>query len=490
MIGLHQTNPLSLFIGGALRPATSREMFETHSPFSGELIATVQVASSADVDAAVAAAAKGQREWAALSGAARGRVLARAAAMIRNSRDEIARLESLDGGKPIQETPEADVDSAADCLEYFASLAPTIGGEMQDLGGPWFYTRREPLGVVGGIGAWNYPFQIACWKAAPALAAGNAMVFKPAEQTPLSVYILAKALTEAGVPPGVFNIVQGDARVGRMMTAHPGIAKISFTGEVNTGKAVMADSAATLKTVTLELGGKSPLLVFEDADLDDAVSAAILANFYTQGQICTNGTRVFVHRAILDAFLSRLLPRAEAIRLGDPLDPETQMGPLISPEHHASVLAHIARAKADGATLLTGGGPPDDPALAGKPFVRPTVFLTEDDGLALCRDEIFGPVMTVLPFDDEDEVLGRANSLPVGLAGGVMTRDIDRAHRVAARLEAGVVWINTYNITPVEMPFGGIKQSGLGRENGRAALEHVTRIKSVYVEPGHVEAPY
>ncbi|MQX36658.1 betaine-aldehyde dehydrogenase [Roseospira navarrensis] len=487
-------DPRPLVIGGALRDATSGETFETLEPFSGAVIARVQVASAADVDAAVAAAAEGQRAWAALSGAARGAVLARAADLIRARRDEIARLESLDGGKPIQETPDADVDSGADCLAYFAALAPTIGGESQDLGGlgggPWFYTRREPLGVVGGIGAWNYPFQIACWKTAPALAAGNAMIFKPAEQTPLSAYILAEVLAEAGVPPGVFNIVQGDARVGRMLTAHPGIAKISFTGEVNTGKAVMADSAATLKTLTLELGGKSPLLVFEDADLDDAVSAAILANFYTQGQICTNGTRVFVHRDVLDAFLSRLLPRAEAIRLGNPLDPETQMGPLISPDHHASVLAHIDRAVADGATLLTGGGPPTDPALAGKPFVRPTVFLAHDDALPLCREEIFGPVMTVLPFAAEDEALARANALPVGLAGGVMTRDLTRAHRVAARLEAGVVWINTYNVTPIEMPFGGVKQSGLGRENGRAALEHVTRIKSVYVEPGPVEAPY
>ncbi|MBB4286512.1 betaine-aldehyde dehydrogenase [Roseospira goensis] len=487
-------DPRPLFVGGAPRPATSGTTFETRSPFSGDVIATVQTASAADVDAAVAAARDAQRAWAALGGAARGRVLARAADLIRARRDEIARLESLDGGKPIQETPEADVDSGADCLEYFAALAPTIGGETQTLSGdgagPWFYTRREPLGVVGGIGAWNYPFQIACWKTAPALAAGNAMVFKPAEQTPLSATILAEVLHEAGAPPGLFNLVQGDAAVGRMLTAHPGIAKISFTGEINTGKAVMADSAATLKVLTLELGGKSPLLVFDDADVDDAVSAAILGNFYTQGQICTNCTRVFVQRGILDAVLARLLPRAEAIRLGDPLDPATQMGPLISPEHHRSVLAHIDRARADGARLLTGGGAPDDPALAGKPFVRPTVFLAEDDALPLCRDEIFGPVMTVLPFDTEDEAVTRANSLPVGLAGGVMTRDLTRAHRVAARLEAGVVWINTYNITPIEMPFGGVKQSGLGRENGRAALEHVTRVKSVYVEPGPLEAPY
>ena len=482
--------PRMLYIGGEYRPATGGAVFETVNPFTNQPIATVQEASKADVDTAVVAAESGFAVWSAMSGTERGRVLARAAALIRARRDEIARLESLDGGKPLSETPEADVDSGADSLEFFAGIAPTIGGEHRDLGGPWFYTRREPLGVVAGIGAWNYPFQIACWKAAPALAAGNAMVFKPAELTPLSAYVLAEILTEAGLPAGVFNVVQGAAEVGRMLTAHPGIAKVSFTGEVETGRAVMADSAATLKHVTLELGGKSPLIVFPDADLGDAVSAAMLANFYTQGQICTNGTRVFVHDDIRAAFLARLIERTRRLRLGDPLDPATQVGPLISAEHRDKVLGYIETGKREGAEAVIGGGAPDDPALAAGNFVLPTVFDRCTDAMTICREEIFGPVMSVLTFTGEDEVLTRANALPFGLAAGVMTRDMNRAHRMAARLQAGVVWINTYNITPVEMPFGGSKQSGMGRENGPAAIEHVTRVKSVYVEPGHVETPY
>jgi len=478
------------YIGGDYVPATGAGVFATLSPFTNRPIAEVQAATADDVDAAVAAAEAGFAVWSAMSGAARGRVLARAAALIRARRAEIAHLESLDGGKPLSETPEADVDSGADCLDFFAGAAPTVVGESCDLGGPWFYTRREPLGVVAGIGAWNYPFQIACWKAAPALAAGNAMLFKPAELTPLSAPLLAEIFTEAGLPPGVFNVVHGDAAVGRMLTAHPGIAKVSFTGEVGTGRAVMADAAATLKRVTLELGGKSPLLVFADADLDDAVSAAMLGNFYTQGQVCTNCTRVFVHRDVHEAFLDRLLDRTRRLVLGDPLNPATQVGPLISPEHRDKVLSYIAAGTAEGARLRIGGGAPDDPVLAAGNFVLPTVFDGCTDAMTICREEIFGPVMSVLSFDEEDEAVRRANALPFGLAAGVMTRDMARAHRVAARLAAGVVWINTYNVTPVEMPFGGSKLSGMGRENGRAAIAEVTQIKSVYVEPGHLESPY
>ena len=484
------TDTRMLYIGGGYRPAAGDGVFETLNPYTNTPIATVQSASQPDIDAAVEAAREGFAVWSAWSGAERGRVLARAAALIRERRDEIARLESLDGGKPLSETPEADVDSGADCLEYFAGVAPTITGQRQDLGGPWFYTIREPLGVVAGIGAWNYPFQIACWKAAPALAAGNAMIFKPAELTPLSACLLAEILTEAGLPAGVFNVVQGAGDVGRMLTAHPGIAKVSFTGEVETGRAVMADSAATLKHVTLELGGKSPLLVFDDADLDDAVSAAMLGNFYTQGQICTNCTRVFVHRHIHDAFMEKLIARTRRLVIGDPLDPATQVGPLISAEHLDKVMRYIEAGRREGAVAVIGGEAPTDAALADGNFVLPTVFDECTDAMTICREEIFGPVMSVLTFTDEDEVLTRANALAVGLAAGVMTRDPDRAHRVAARLQAGVVWINTYNVTPVEMPFGGSKQSGLGRENGRAAIEHVTQVKSVYVETEPVECPY
>jgi betaine-aldehyde dehydrogenase len=316
------------------------------------------------------------------------------------------------------------------------------------------------------------------------------MIFKPAELTPQSANLLAEIFTEAGLPAGVFNVVHGDGAVGQMLTTHPRIAKVTFTGEVGTGKAVMAASAASLKQVTLELGGKSPLVIFDDASLEDAVSAAMLGNFYTQGQICTNCTRVFVHRAVVDAFLDRLRERTARLVLGDPMDVKTQVGPLISRRQYDSVMSYIEHGKAAGARLVIGGGTPQDPALTGRNFVLPTVFADCTDDMIICREEIFGPVMAVLTFDDEDEVLARANSLPFGLAGGVMTRDMTRAHRVAAKLKAGVVWINTYNITPVEMPFCGVGQSGLGRENGRAALDHFTQIKSVYVEPGPVETPY
>lgn len=484
------TSVLTSYVAGGPVADAGGPRFDSLNPFTGQTLVSVVSADAATVDRAVEAAEQGFAVWSALSGTQRAVILRRAAALIRARRQEIACLESLDAGKPLSETPWADVDSGADCLEYFAGLAPSLGGEQQDLGGPWFYTRREPLGVVAGIGAWNYPFQIACWKSAPALAAGNAMIFKPAELTPQSATLLAEIFTEAGLPAGVFNVVQGDGSVGQMLTAHPGIAKVSFTGEVGTGKAVMAASAQTLKHVTLELGGKSPLIIFDDATLDDAVSAAMLGNFYTQGQICTNCTRVFVQRGVLDAFLARLTERTARLRLGDPMNPETQVGPLISPRQHAMVMGYIAQGIAAGARLVIGGAEPQDAALKGKGFVLPTVFADCTDEMAICREEIFGPVMSVLAFDDEDEALRRANSLPFGLAGGVMTQDMTRAHRVAARLKAGVVWINTYNITPVEMPFGGAGQSGLGRENGRAALDHFTQIKSVYVETGPVETPY
>jgi betaine-aldehyde dehydrogenase len=484
---------------GAVGPAAAADSgtfrapgtFAVVNPATGEQLAEFAADGAAQVDAAVEKARAAQRDWAALTGAERGRVLQRAAQLLRAQNAELAELETRNTGKPIQETAAVDVLSGAECLEYYAGLAAGLAGEHIDLGPKAFgYTRREPLGVVAGIGAWNYPLQIACWKSAPALACGNAMIFKPSELTPLTALRLRGIFAAAGLPEGVFQVVQGRAETGRLLTRHHGIRKISLTGEVGTGKAVMADAAATLKQVTLELGGKSPLIVFEDARIDNAVAGALLGNFYSAGEVCSNGTRVFVHKSVRAAFVERLRERAAAMRIGDPLDPRTQVGSLISADHMEKVLGFIARGRAQGARLLTGGTRVMGGALARGCFVAPTVFDHCNDDMDIVRREIFGPVMSVLEFSDEDEVIARANATDFGLAAGVFTGDLTRAHRVIARLQAGTCWINHYNVTPVELPFGGVKMSGLGRENGRAAIEHYTQLKSVYVAMSDVESPY
>lgn len=470
---------------------TTETTFTSHNPATGELLATLTIDGAIQIERAVERAAAGQQIWAAMTGTQRGRIMRRAVDLLRARNDELAELETRDTGKPIQETAVVDVASGADCIEYFAGVAPTLAGEHIDLGPSAFgYTRREPLGVVAGIGAWNYPLQIACWKSAPALACGNAMIFKPADLTPLSALKLEEIYREAGLPDGVFQVVQGKGATGSLLSRHPGIAKVSLTGAVETGKKVMADAAASLKYVTLELGGKSPLIVFEDANLDNAVGGALLANFYSAGEVCSNGTRVFVHASIRDAFLKRLIQRTRKMVIGDPLDPATQVGTLISPEHMAKVLGYVARGLAEGATLLCGGQRVTDGVLANGNFVSPAIFTDCTDDMVIVREEIFGPVMTVLTFDTEAEVVARANATKFGLSAGVFTNDLTRAHRVVAALQAGTCWINTYNITPIELPFGGNKQSGIGRENGRAAIEHFTQLKSVYVALGDVDAPY
>ena len=476
----------SHFVNGDWMEDVAGEVIEVTYPYTGEVIARLHAATPAVVEAAIAGAQAAQADWAARKPVERARVLHRAVALIRERAAELAALETLDTGKPVQETEVADWPSGADALEYFAGLAPTLGGEAIPLGGDFAYTIREPLGVCVGIGAWNYPSQIACWKAAPALSTGNAMVFKPSEVTPLGALQLAQIFIEAGMPAGVFNVVQGLGAVGAALATDPRVAKVSLTGSVPTGARVYPAAAAGMKHVTMELGGKSPLIVFDDASLEDAVGAAMLGNFYSSGQICSNGTRVFVQKDLKVRFLARLAERTGAIVAGDPEDPATQFGPLVNAAQHAKVLGYIEKAKAEGARLICGGAPGNEGAL----FVQPTVFADVTDDMTLAREEVFGPVMAVLDFETEAEVIVRANATQFGLAAGVFTADLARGHRVIAQLQAGTCWINAYNLTPVEMPFGAVKASGLGRENSRAAVEHYTQLKAVYVGLGPVDSPY
>ena len=480
-----------LYIHGAHAAATSGETFESVNPATGQTFAIIDQASQKDVDAAVASAQAGFAVWSNMMPVERARILLKAVHILRERNDELAQLEVQDTGKPMQEANCVDVASGADVIEYYAGLISAMQGTQQDLGkDAFFMSRREPLGVCAGIGAWNYPIQIACWKSGPCLAAGNAMVFKPSEETPLSVMKLAEIFTEAGMPDGVFNVVQGDYRVGQMLTAHKGIAKVSFTGESGTGKKIMADSAVNLKQVTMELGGKSPLLVFDDAKLDNAVSGAMLANFYTQGEVCTNGTRVYVQEGIYDRFVEQVVARANAIKLGDPQDLETQMGALISAKHLEKVLGYIEAAKATDAKLVCGGKRHQSPATKDGYFVEPTVFVDCTDDMVHVREEIFGPVMSILKFTDEDEAIQRANDTDYGLAAGVFSQDVSRAHRVINQMQAGICWINSWGDSPAEMPVGGYKQSGVGRENGPETLHHYTQVKSVFVRLDDIESPY
>ena len=465
--------------------------FDVTNPATGKVIYQVEVADEKIKAQAIASAQRGFATWSAMSATQRNRILLKAVALLRERNDELAKIEVLDTGKPWQEASVVDVESGADSIEFFAGLAPGIEGNQQSVDGDFYYTRREPLGICAGIGAWNYPLQIACWKAAPALACGNVMIFKPSEETPLGALKLAEAFSDAGIPDGVFNVVQGAGDVGAWLTHHPDIAKVSFTGEVGTGKKVMAGAATTLKDITMELGGKSPLIIFDDADIDNAVSAAMLGNFYTQGEICTNGTRVFVQKSAYPCFIEKLVQRtSQNIIAGDPMDPSTNFGALISLKHFNIVLDFINIGIKEGATLLHGGTSLQPDNAPDGYFIAPTIFTNCTDQMTICREEIFGPVMSVLTFDDEDEVISRANATDYGLAASVFTQDITRAHRVIHQMEAGICWINSYGLSPVQMPVGGYKQSGIGRENGLATLNYYTQLKAVYVGLQPLESPF
>ncbi|MEQ5399842.1 betaine-aldehyde dehydrogenase [Providencia hangzhouensis] len=478
-----------LYIHGGYVDSSQPECgrFPAINPANGETIADLQSATLEDIQWAVESAKQGQKVWAAMTAMERSRILRRAVDILRERNDELAYLETLDTGKPLSETRYVDIVTGADVLEYYAGLIPMLEGQQIPLRDSSFaYTRREPLGVVAGIGAWNYPIQIALWKSAPALAAGNAMVFKPSEVTSLTALKLAEIYTEAGVPAGVFNVVTGQGgEVGQWLTEHPDIAKVSFTGGIATGKKVMANaSASSLKEVTMELGGKSPLIIFDDADLDKAADIAMMANFYSSGQVCTNGTRVFVPESLKSQFEDKITERVARIKIGSPVDENTNFGPLVSFAHMENVLRYIALGKQQGARLLCGGERIMDGDFAQGAYVAPTVFTDCHDEMQITQEEIFGPVMSILSYQSEDEVIARANSSVYGLAAGLVTQDLTRAHRVIHQLEAGICWINTWGESPAQMPVGGYKHSGVGRENGVMTLQNYTQVKSIQVELG------
>ncbi|WP_272517156.1 betaine-aldehyde dehydrogenase [Providencia sp. PROV194] len=478
-----------LYIHGGYVDSSQPECgrFPAINPANGETIADLQSATLEDIQWAVESAKQGQKVWAAMTAMERSRILRRAVDILRERNDELAYLETLDTGKPLSETRYVDIVTGADVLEYYAGLIPMLEGQQIPLRDSSFaYTRREPLGVVAGIGAWNYPIQIALWKSAPALAAGNAMVFKPSEVTSLTALKLAEIYTEAGVPAGVFNVVTGQGgEVGQWLTEHPDIAKVSFTGGIATGKKVMANaSASSLKEVTMELGGKSPLIIFDDADLDKAADIAMMANFYSSGQVCTNGTRVFVPESLKSQFEDKITERVARIKIGSPVDENTNFGPLVSFAHMENVLRYIALGKQQGAKLLCGGERLMDGDFAQGAYVAPTVFTDCHDEMQITQEEIFGPVMSILSYQSEDEVISRANNSVYGLAAGLVTQDLTRAHRVIHQLEAGICWINTWGESPAQMPVGGYKHSGVGRENGVMTLQNYTQVKSIQVELG------
>lgn len=484
----HTYPPRLLYYDGKPQKSSSNETFETTDPSTAKPLATIHSASHSDVDAAISSASRAFPSWSATPPIQRSRILLKAVQILRQRNDELAKVETHDTGRPFSETSAVDVVTGADVLEFFANLVGGGGlnGETTQLrDDAWVYTRKEALGVCVGIGAWNYPIQIALWKSAPCLAAGNTMVYKPSEFTPLHAQLLAEVYTEAGVPPGVFNVIQGGGSVGAYLTSHPGVAKVSFTGQVSTGQKVAASAAGGMKYVTMELGGKSPLLVLPDCDVDNAVDGAMMANFFSTGQVCTNGTRVFVPKQMKSAFEKRLVEKMAEIRLGDLTDMNTNFGPLVSKPHYDKVNSYIKHGlETDRAKLLTGGlGQPHVPSKfrAGY-WVKPTVFTDCTDDMRIVKEEIFGPVMSILTYDTVDEAVRRANDTNLGLAAGVFTKDLNAAHQVIAKLQAGITWINTWGESPAEMSVGGWKSSGVGVENGRKGIEAWVRNKSTLVD--------
>jgi acyl-CoA reductase-like NAD-dependent aldehyde dehydrogenase len=459
--------------------------FDTINPATGEMLTQIAEASSEDVDRAVEAARRALEDrngpWRKLSASERGRMIWKLADLLEKNIDEFAELETLDNGKPIFESRYVDMPMVVDVLRYYAGLATKIHGEtINALETAFTYTLREPVGVVGMIVPWNFPLLLASWKLGPALACGNTVVWKPATLTSLTTLRFGKLAIEAGVPPGVINIVTGPGAVGRAMVKHPGIDKIAFTGSTSVGQDIMRSAADTVKRLTLELGGKSPNIVFADADIDNAVKGAITGIFYGKGEVCNAGSRLFLESKIKDEFTEKLAARAAKMRPADPLDPKTRLGAIVSQDQMQTVLGYIEAGKKDGAKLVAGG---NRVALDGSKgfFIEPTIFGDVKNDMTIAREEIFGPVLSVLAFDDVDEVIEQANNNPYGLASAVWTRDIKKAHTVSRRLKAGTVWINTYGLMDASLPFGGYKSSGFGRELGAHAIEHYTESKTVWL---------
>ena len=473
-----------LFINGQWRDAASGTTIDVVNPATEEVVATVASAEKDDVDAAVAAA-RGALDgpWGKLSARDRGRLLWKLGEKLMEKADEIARLETLHNGKPIFESRQIEIPAAAECFQYYAGWADKIHGETIPVKGNYLtYTLREPVGVVAAIVPWNFPLLLTSWKVAPALACGNTIIVKPASQTPLTALALAELAQEVGIPPGVINVITGPgSKVGQMIVDHPGIDKIAFTGDTSTGRQIMRGSADTLKHITLELGGKSPNIVFPDADLDAAIRGATTGIFYGKGEVCAAGSRLLVDKTIKDEFVDKVAARAKKMVPGDPMDPKTRLGAISSKKQLETDLRYIEIGKKEGATLVAGGARADIGTGKGY-FLQPTVFADVAPDMTIAREEIFGPVLATIEFADVDEAIARANATSYGLAAAVWTRDIKKAHHVARRLQAGTVWINTYNVYDTAAPFGGYKQSGFGREMSLHALEHYTQVKSVWVD--------
>ncbi|MFO1057081.1 MAG: aldehyde dehydrogenase family protein [Dongiaceae bacterium] len=471
-----------LFIGGAFVDAADGAVIETLNPHDDSVLAAVAAAGPADIDRAVAAAARAFPAWSAMPAAERGRLLLKLADRIEAETDSLARLESLDTGHPIRDTRGLDVPRTAATFRYFGGMADKLEGSVVPVEAGFLnYVTREPVGVVGQIVPWNFPLMFCSWKLGPALAAGNCVVLKPAELTPLSSLRIAELIAEVGFPPGVVNVLPGlGGTAGQRLAEHPDVRKIAFTGSTATGRRIVAASAGNLKRVQLELGGKGANIVFEDAFLPAAIAGSAFAIFHNQGQACIAGSRLLLHEKIADAFLEGFLKLAGSIRVGDPLDPATEMGPLTSRQHQERVLRYVEIARQQGGELLLGGAAPDDPALAEGCYVKPTVVRAQPAD-RVCQEEVFGPFVSVSTFASEEEVIGIANGTEYGLGGGLWTRDLQRAHRMARHMVSGMVWINCYKRVNPGSPFGGVRSSGYGREMGFEAMRDYTETKSVWV---------